>query len=212
MKWPSEEQISAMTLLPPGYRQEQLRRTGVPSLIGGIQEWHPEIAVGAASCYLREDFYTSKVFLAGETETDIIVYVIKQGDDLAAMWSLEQEPEALSVYGRLVVVAPEHGRTKIAFALLEIFESVGRSMGAEFLYGMATLKVPHMQRTLEGADYRLIGFVPGYDREMVAPGVVKRVYEAVYAKVLVPEEKLLRPDPENMTPATKALFDLLFPH
>jgi len=46
---------------------------------------------------------------------------------------------------------------------------------------------------------------------MVAPGVVKRVYEAFYAKVLVPDEDLLRPDPKNLSPKAKALFDLLFP-
>ena len=45
----------------------------------------------------------------------------------------------------------------------------------------------------------------------MAPGVVKRVYEAVYAKVLVPDEDLLRPDPKNLTPKVKALFELLFP-
>jgi hypothetical protein len=41
--------------------------------------------------------------------------------------------------------------------------------------------------------------------------VVKRVYEAVYAKVLVPDHALLRPEPKNLTPKTKALVDLLFP-
>ena len=58
---------------------------------------------------------------------------------------------------------------------------------------------------------RLLGFFPGYDRELVAPGVVKRVYQAVYAKLLAPEDKVLRPDPKNMTPRTKRLYELLFP-
>ena len=39
----------------------------------------------------------------------------------------------------------------------------------------------------------------------------KRVFEGVYAKVLVPEEELLRPDPRNLTPRARALFDFLFP-
>jgi hypothetical protein len=46
---------------------------------------------------------------------------------------------------------------------------------------------------------------------LVAPGVVKRVYQAVYAKLLAPENKVLRPDPKNMTPRTKGLYELLFP-
>ena len=68
-----------------------------------------------------------------------------------------------------------------------------------------------MQLALERAGYRLLGFVPGYDREVVAPGLVKRVYEAVYAKVLVPDEELLRPDPQNLSPKARALFEVLFP-
>ena len=62
---------------------------------------------------------------------------------------------------------------------------------------------------LEQAGYRLLGIVPGYDREIVS-GVEKRVYEALYAKVLVPESDLVRPALKNLTPQTKALFDLLF--
>lgn len=46
---------------------------------------------------------------------------------------------------------------------------------------------------------------------MVAPGVVKRVYEAVYAKVLIGHAGLLRPAPQDLTPRTKAFFNLLFP-
>jgi len=84
-------------------------------------------------------------------------------------------------------------------------------MGAGFVYGMATLRRPQMQLALERAGYRLLGFVPGYDREVVAPGVVKRVYDAVYGKVLVPEEDLIRPDPAQMSPRARALFEMLFP-
>jgi len=52
---------------------------------------------------------------------------------------------------------------------------------------MATLKYPHMQRALEDAGWQLIAS-HRFDREMIAPGIVKRVYEAMYAKVLVPTQ------------------------
>jgi len=55
------------------------------------------------------------------------------------------------------------------------------------------------------------GITPGYDRELVAPGVVKRVYEAVYAKVLTGDAGLLRPQARNLTDKTRTFFDLLFP-
>jgi hypothetical protein len=68
-----------------------------------------------------------------------------------------------------------------------------------------------VQRVFETLGWQLIGITPGYDREMVAPGVVKRVYEAVYAKVLVAETGLLRPCARNLTERTQAFFRLLFP-
>lgn len=39
---------------------------------------------------------------------------------------------------------------------------------------------------------------------------MKRVYQAVYAKLLVPEVEVHRPYTENLTPKAKALFQLLF--
>ena len=89
-------------------------------------------------------------------------------------------------------------------------EKLGRAMGAAFLYAMATLKTPYAQRALERAGYRLLGFFPGYNREEVAPGVVKRVYEAVYGKLLVPDDEVHYPDPKNLTPKARALFEMLF--
>lgn len=50
----------------------------------------------------------------------------------------------------------------------------------------------------------------GFDRVEVAPGIVKRVYQAVYAKLLVAEDEVQWPDPKNMTPRAHALFELLF--
>jgi hypothetical protein len=46
---------------------------------------------------------------------------------------------------------------------------------------------------------------------MVEPGVVKRVYEAIYTKVLVDENDFMLPRRSAMTAKTAALFDLLYP-
>jgi hypothetical protein len=211
MHWPSIDDMLAMAPLPSGYRYEKLARSGIRALIDGIKLWHPDIAVGGGSCYLRENFYTGKVFLDGEVEKDIFVGLFKRGDELAGMWSWEQEPDALTLYGRLIIVAPSHRDAKLASKVMPLAELVGRAMGAEFFFGLATLKIPHMQHALESAGWQLIGFSSGYDREMVSPGVIKRVFEGVYCKVLVPEEELLRPDPSNMTPKAKVLFEALFP-
>ena len=211
MKWPDPVALSAMWSLPDGYRNESLKRADIPALIAAINVWHPDVAVGAASCYLREEFYVEKVSLAGETEKDVIVVVTRFNDELAGMGSWEREPDARTLYARFRAIAPEHRGAKLAVRAMEFGERLGRAMGAGFIYGMATLKIPNMQLALERAGYQLLGFTPGYDREVVAPGIVKRVYEAVYAKVLVTDEELLRPDPKNLSPKAKALFDVLFP-
>jgi len=211
MNWPSDDDLSAMLVLPDGYRGERLRRSEIPALAAAIAAWHPDIAVGAASCYLRDDFFADKAFVDGETAKDLLVIVIKHGDEFAGFGSWEREQDALTVYARFGAIAPQHRGAKLAVRAMEFGESLARAMGAGFIYGLATLKVPHMQLALERAGYQLLGFAPGYDREMVAPGVVKRVYEAFYAKVLVPDEDLLRPDPKNLSPRARALFDVLFP-
>ena len=38
-----------------------------------------------------------------------------------------------------------------------------------------------------------------------------RIFEMLYAKVLVPDEGLLQPKPEDQTPSAKELFEFLFP-
>ena len=210
MQWPTIEQFSAMCTLPPGYRFEALKRADVPALIEAIQRWHPDITVGGGSCYLREDYYDRYVALDGELEKPVMVCLFRHGDELAGMWSWEQEPDALTLYARLIIIAPEHRSAKLASKVMPLAELAGRAMGAEFFFGLATLKIPHMQHALETAGWQLIGFTSGYDREQVAPGVVKRVFEGVYTKVLVPEDELLRPDPRNLTPKARALFDALF--
>lgn len=210
MKWPTIEQLSAMVSLPPGFRLASLGRSDIPALIEAIGRWHPDIAVGVGSCYLRESFYTEQVQFEGEPEKRIFVGLFRHGDEMAGMWSWEQEPDALTLYGRLIVVSPRHRGTSLASAVVPIAELAGRAMGAEFFFALVTLKIPHMQHMLENAGWQLIGFSFGYDREQVAPGVIKRVFEAVYCKVLVPEDELVRPEPQNLTARSRALFDAIF--
>lgn len=211
MKWPTLEQIATMTSLPEGFRIEFLRRPDVPALIEAIGRWHPDIAIGGGSCYLRESFYAEQVQFEGDADRNVLVALFRRGDEMAGMWSWEKEPDSLALYARLIVISPRYRSAKLATAVMPLAEVAGRAMGAEFFFGLATLKIPHMQHALESVGWQLVGFTSGYDQEQVAPGVVKRVFEAVYCKVLVPEEQLARPDPANLTPRARALFDALFP-
>ncbi|MBC7625647.1 MAG: hypothetical protein H7232_19990 [Aeromicrobium sp.] len=210
MKWPTCVELRSLVPLPEGYSFERLERSHIAPLIAAIRVWHPDISVGANSGYLREDYYHSRVYFEGESERDVLVVPINFRGELIGMWSFEREIDSLALYGRTIIVAPAHRGANLALFMLNGTENIGKVMGAAFMYAMAMLKIPHVQRALENAGYRLVGFFPGYDREEVAPGVVKRVYQAVYAKLLVPADEVLRPDPKNMTPKSRALFDLLF--
>lgn len=208
--WADMEQLVGGMPLGEGYRFELLKRTEVGALIGFIKTWFPDISVGGASCYLRNEFYTEKVFFTGELERDVLVVLLKRGDELAGLFSCERDLDTLSVHARLGVAAPPHRGANLAGAGMALTEAVGRRMSMGLAYGMATMKAPYAQRAFERAGWQLIGITPGYDREMVAPGLVKRVYEALYAKVLVADVGLLRPQRQNLTPRTQALFDWVF--
>ena len=211
MRWATVTELNSLVPLPAGYAFEQLTRSEIPDLAAKVRQWHPDIGIGAGSCYIREQFYLDKTYLANEVERDIFVLLIKFAGESVGIWSYEREPDALSIYGRLLIVAPEHRGSKVALSCMAGTEHISRTCGAEFIYTMATLKVPHMQIALERAGYQLVGFAPGYDREVGSDGTVKRIFEAVYGKVLVSEDDMLRPDPANLTPRTKALFEQMFP-
>jgi GNAT superfamily N-acetyltransferase len=210
MKWPTADQLATLMPLPPGYRMSLFDRGTIRPMVAALKQWHPHISAGVSGGYLREDFYETKVCLHGETETDIFVVPIYFGDELVGMWSVEREEDSLAIYGRLIVVAPEHRGAGLTGHVSVGSENVGRAMGAEFMYVLTTLKYVYAQQALESAGYRLLGFFPGFDREEVEPGVVKRVYQAVYAKLLVPEEKVQLPTVGNMTSRTRHIFNLLF--
>jgi hypothetical protein len=211
MRWPSAQEIAQLVPLPPGYSLEQLRADQTSELAAKVRRWHPDISVGAGSCFLRQDFYEERVFLAGQAERDIMVLLIVFAGEMVGLFAFEREPDALSMFGKLLIVSPAHRNSKVGLHCLGGTAALSRACGAEFAYTMATLKMPHVQVALERAGYKLLGFTPGYDREVVGNGEVKRVFEAVYAKLLVEDDDILRPRPENLTPTARALYEMMFP-
>jgi hypothetical protein len=211
MQWPDLDTAYRIAPLPEGYRYIQLRRKDVPVMCASIAEWHPDVSVGAASCYLEQAFYETTATLAGEAERDLLIVLVWKGEEFVGFVSWDRERAQQALYARFGVISPAHRGAKISTCMMQLGEAIARTMGAGFIYTLATLKVASMQLALERAGYQLLGFAPGYDRELVAPGVVKRVYEAWYAKVLVTDDELHRPDPAKMTPRTRQLFELLFP-
>jgi hypothetical protein len=204
------ERFAASAPLAAGYRFELLTRAAVPALIDRLSTWHRDISVGGASCYLQEQYYYSKVFFTDAQEQESVVLTLKHADELVGMFSYTLDLATQSIYAGLGVAAPEYRGSNLAHAGMTLVEAVARRLGMGFVFGLATLKHPYVQRACERAGWQLVGIAPGYDREWVAPGVMKRVYEAIYAKVLEADGDLLAPQPHNLTPRTQALFDSIF--
>jgi hypothetical protein len=211
MKWPEISEIQKHVALPDGYRGARLCRDEIPLLIESIEKWYPDVSVGGASCYLTPEFYESDATLEGEVDKPLFVLMLWREKELVGFisWDWEEAPQA--VYARFGVVNPKHRSAGLGTIGMMFGEALGRLMGAGFIYSMCTLKMPNMQLAFEHAGYKLLGFAPGYDKEVVSPGVVKRVFEAYYAKILVPLSDLHVPDRANLTPQTLALFETLFP-
>jgi hypothetical protein len=210
MNWVAIGELSSKLPIPHGYRAEQLKRSDIPELIRCFKVWFPDVTVGAENCYQREDFYNREVFLEGEAERDVIVFLIKNDQELVAMASLQRFEDTRTLYGRIGAIAPRYRGAKLAYLGPALLEAMGRAMGMEIIYALAEFTIPNTQIVFERAGFQIVGIVPASDRLMVAPGVIKRVYEAMYVKVLATDADVLRPQVASMTPRTKALYDFLF--
>ncbi len=210
MHWPTAEMMTSVCPPAEGYHYEVLRKEVVPELIAALRAWQPGWSVGAASVYLRESYYENSVFLeSGGPDRNVFVMLIRHGDELAGMLSQERVVDALSLYAALVVLAPAHRGSKTLFQG-EYLEEMAKLMGLEFIYTLVTLKHRGAQRYFESHGYELVGFMPGYDREEVSPGVVKRVIEAAYVKCLSGSESILTPDVANMTATVRMLYEVMY--
>ena len=193
-------------------RAKRTRRSDVAALINALDDWFPGLAVGNASCFLREDFYANRVFFEGRADRDFFVLLFKRGDDWAGVLSVERDKDSQVLYGRVGAISKRHRGAGLSKVFPSLMEAMGNAMGMGMVYGLATLKVPNMQVSFEKAGWQLIGIIPGFDRELIGPGQVKRVFEAIYVKVLVTEDEFLRPSVAGMTPMTNALFNFLYSH
>ena len=209
MQWPTVDRLTALAPLPDGYRYAFATRAEIGEIIHALDEWYPGIAVGNASCHMRESFYSERVFLGDTQDRDFLVTLVKHEGEIAAIFSVERDVDSRVIYGRIGAIAPKHRGAHLSRGLLALEEAIGRAMDMGLVYGLATLKYPYFQRTFERMGWQLIGIMPGFDQEVVAPGEVRRVYEAIYVKVLQPST-LLPPDKASMTEAVRDLYSLLF--
>jgi hypothetical protein len=210
MNWASLHTLPVHTVTPDGYEHEQLRRDDIEAVVRNIRNWYPDISVGAAHGFVDASFYQRRVCLAGEPETDVIVYVCKRAGEIVSMTAIERDSTSATLQGRLAVVCPEHRNSGLARFGPFILDHQASAMGMALAYSRVSLKHVYAQRLVERAGFMLVGIMPASDREVVHPGVVRHVPEALYAKVYAPRNMQFFPADDCMTDEVRRMWHYLF--
>jgi hypothetical protein len=211
MHWNQASAAISETRLPPNYSLCRMQADDVPVVTERLAAWYPDIRVGMESPHLQADFYFEQVSLDGYPETVLLPLVIKHSaDGIVAVITYEKNSLSRTITSRLGVLSPDHRSSGLGLLGPILLERIGRAIGAELAYYFATLKTRHQQVLAERTGYTLVGIVPANDRNMIRPGEVKRVYEAIYAKVLVDRAELALPDVESFTAQTRNVWNALF--
>src|SRR5215510_7390193 len=176
MNWVAIDKLSSKLPVPHGYRIEQLKRSEIPELIRCFKVWFPDVTVGAESCYQQEDFYNREVFIEGEPERDVIVFLIKKNQELVAMFSMQRYEYTLTLYGRIGAIAPQYRGEKLAYIAPALMEALAGAMGMEIVNALAVSTIPNLRSRMQTAGFPILGNFPASDRLMVSPAVIKRVY------------------------------------
>ena len=211
--WPNAEVLSKFIDSESGLTLNLVQSVEVQRLTKVLKEWYPDITVGMESCHLTSHFYSDSCYLGDDSTSNdkpVLPLLVKRGDEWIGFVTFEADGNAKSITSRLGVVNPQSRGEKIGHLGPLLLEGIGRKMGMGIAYYQVTLKIPHQQVIAEKMGFKLVGFLPAIDLDLVAPGTAKRVTEGVYAKVLAPESEVLEPNMDAMTPKTRTLYEFIF--
>jgi hypothetical protein len=217
MRWlPLDEMLAGLTI-PEGIRFEQLARDQIDDVIDRLRAWYPDIVVGAESRHLDRAFYERDSALRGEElgeQRDAPVYgLVCRGtsdDAIVGFMSLEKNARGRQISSPMGAVEPTQRGLGIGQFGAVILEHVGRVIGAEVAFYQVTLKTTRQQRNAERHGFKLCGILPAIDRDAIAPGVVRRVYEGIYVKVLAPAGEVHVPSWKDLGEPARALWLSVF--
>jgi hypothetical protein len=214
MRWPSCEQMFSGLTIPDGIRFEQLARDQIDELIARLHQWYPDIIVGTESRHLDRSFYERHCALRGEDQDRPLYCLICRATtgsgEIVGFVSLEKNVLGRQISSPMGAVEPSKRGLGIGQFGSVILEHVGRTIGAEVAFYQVTLKTIRQQKNAERHGYRLCGILPAIDRDAIAPGVVKRVYEGIFVKVLVPSTEVQLPAWNELGESARALWLAIF--
>ena len=211
-EWPTIDLVVPKESLPDGYTWKLLNEIDVPIVVEKLRQWYPDIIVGLESRHLSEDFYRKNFSFKEETDTnkDYLGTVLWHSGTIVGLLTFERNTLQGTLNCPMGALAHDHRGAGILYCGQAMLELMGRAIGAEMVFFTPTLKHPHQQIVAEKMGYKLVGIVPAHDRDMVQKGISKRVFEAVYVKVLVDNDDLFLPKRKSLTPQTQKLWDYLF--
>jgi hypothetical protein len=180
--------LSGLTI-PEGIHFDRLGQSEIDEVIQRLRVWYPDIVVGAESRHLDREFYEREYSLeACHEHRPLYGFVCRSAEDseMVGFMSLEKNVRARQIWSPMGAVEPTKRGAGIGQFGAVILEHVGRSIGAEVAFYQVTLKTSRQQKNAERHGFKLCGILPAIDRDEISPGIVRRVYEGVYVKVLVP--------------------------
>ncbi|WP_339485531.1 hypothetical protein [Pseudomonas sp. EL_65y_Pfl2_R95] len=207
--WPLLSHLPADTATPADYIYDQLARADIPELVAGMKQWFPDLVVGIGRYYSDASFYHDRVYLKGEQERDIIVYVGRYDGRIISAICIEKNDDSCTLMGKYGVCSPEHRRSGASIFAGYIMDALAEYLGVAMAYSFVTLKSKGMQAMLERDGFKPVGILPFSDREKVN-GTVMHVNEVIYAKRYKDRCELLPVSTDNMTNSVKQLWDTLF--
>lgn len=211
--WPGLEVIGALDGIPAGFEVGVLSSSEVDFVSKKVLEWYPDVRVGLESVHTKPSFYEESCYLfdkPGSSSNDVLPVVVRKDGLIAALVTFMRFRDSLVLTSRLGVVAPEFRGEKIGHLGPRLLEHIAKAMDYEMIYYQATLKVPHQQIIAEKLGFALVGILPAIDIDQFEPGRTRRVFEALYAKVLESKRPIHIPDEKMMTERTLGLFRSLF--
>jgi hypothetical protein len=213
MRWAPIEALLSGLAIPEGIYFEQLGRSGIDEVIQRLRVWYPDIAVGAESRHLDREFYEREYSLAAGDEDRRLYGFVCRGTDSGEMvgfMSLEKNVRARQIWSPMGAVEPTKRGAGIGQFGAVILEHVGRAIGAEVAFYQVTLKTNRQQKNAQRHGFKLCGILPAIDRDEISPGLVRRVYEGVYVKVLAPPSEVELPLWANLEEPARKLWRAVF--
>jgi hypothetical protein len=199
--------------MPDGVRVEQLGRGDIDDVIARLRGWYPDIVVGTESRHLDRSFYEREWSLRGEEHDRPFYGLVSRATDsgdLVSFMSLEKNVLGRQISSPMGAVEPTSRGLGIGQLGTIILEQIGRAIGAEVAFYQVTLKTMRQQKNAERHGFKLCGILPAIDRDAIGPGVVKRVYEGVYVKVLADPAEVHVPAWSDLGESARALWLAIF--